>query len=255
MGFRCGKCHFDAHVIPVCPFLWFGICFIIGLFGLIVSATWVHLTGILTGVVNMILAIAFVLADTKAEIIREDRYDMDGKDESDDENNGYVVLPKLKRSKAEKIARGVTLFLQALLVLLTVVFALIHFTGQAADPEVRSFPNTCPKLTNCYRFAPGETDIEPIVWNTDLRTARTELQNVINPLAKLEYESLIFFHYRFLTPFFGFPDDVFFVLNNTRPNVINIWIQSQSRLGKGDLGANEERVTFLIQELRAVQFP
>ena len=52
-----------------------------------------------------------------------------------------------------------------------------------------------------------QTDIPPIVWDTNILVAKNTVKELMQYSGKLENETRNLLHYRVLTSFFGFPDD------------------------------------------------
>ena len=116
----------------------------------------------------------------------------------------------------------------------------------ARDPEILSFPDNCPKVTNCTRVADANVrgeGLTPIISNmSSSEIIKLTLDWINNqPRTSIIQNSSNFIHAKFLSAFFRFPDD-FFVKVSSEDNGTIIWVQSQARLGESDLEVNEERV-------------
>ena len=116
----------------------------------------------------------------------------------------------------------------------------------APNPEILSFPDNCPKVTNCTRVADANVrgeGLTPIISNmSSSEIIRLTLDWIDDqPRTSIIQNSSDFIHAKFLSPFFRFPDD-FMVKISSNDNGTTIWVQSQARLGESDLGVNEDRV-------------
>ena len=169
-------------------------------------------------------------------------------------------------TKFRKVVRKVSRPFLRLFVLWGVAVLTIQII--APSPFVEIMPENCPENSgNCVRVAYDGTsyrynNLEPPVISASI----SEVNDVISSWFSNERGSKILFnsinensgshflHIKENTAFFFFPDDVFVnssCLENSNLTVVTL--QSQSRLGNGDLGVNFERLSELITYLQ--KFP
>lgn len=128
----------------------------------------------------------------------------------------------------------------------------------APDPEIETFPEDCPPTPNCTRVADfnvrGE-GLHPVHLNTTLEQLHSAIVQWIEeqPRSEILTDNGTFVHAKFLSFFFRFPDDVYIHLF-CDGNQATFWVQSQSRLGSGDLGVNEKRVQSLFDFVENFEF-
>lgn len=147
------------------------------------------------------------------------------------------MVELISMNKVQKILLGI--FLGYLLLL-----GLVWIT--APDPEILSFPDNCPKITNCTRVADRNVrgdGLSPLEFNISASEVIGLILDWIDGQARSSIlrNTSEFIHAKFLTAFFRFPDD-FMIKISSDGNSTVIWVQSQSRLGESDLGVNEARV-------------
>jgi len=125
---------------------------------------------------------------------------------------------------------------------------LVHLVGK--DPSQSSFPAGCRKKTNCTRLTTdistnvrGEGLICPQA-NTTLKTANGAAKDWINSKSRSDMltDKPTFLHARFVSSFWGFPDDFYVELVCQENGAVAFWVQSEARLGTGDFGVNEQNV-------------
>jgi len=124
----------------------------------------------------------------------------------------------------------------------------IHILGAFTAPSTSEIPTECPEETNnCERLmlgvnaSPEALHMATMEWILDQPRASIESED--------ETSSHTVFHSRWLM----FPDD-FFVETGCTENGTWIQIHSESRIGWGDMGANQERIDDLIEHLTGTQF-
>lgn len=146
---------------------------------------------------------------------------------------------------------------------LFIIWGIIVLTIQiiAPSPIITVMPANCPENSgNCVRVAyDGSSyrynNLDPPV----IQASILEVNSVISDWfsnergSKILHSSLdsnsssYFLHIKENTKFFYFPDDVFVksnCLGDSNSTVVTL--QSQSRLGNGDMGVNFERISELI---------
>jgi len=134
------------------------------------------------------------------------------------------------------------------------LFVVIHLTSP--DPNWTAFPTECGAghEQNCARIANTNfrIDASPPIFNSTslaaIQLARTWTDD--QPRTSILYASPNFFHARFVSSFWGFADDlaVTVICNNTQAI---LYLQSQSRIGKGDINANVNRLQSLVDYLNS----
>jgi len=154
---------------------------------------------------------------------------------------------------------GVTILITYLLVTMG-LYRLI-----AEDPNWKAFPGQCRNaseegkpLLNCIRAGEGlpnpSFSTGPITFNA----YTTSAQNVI-----IVFEDLIrrhvgcrlinsgplFAHFRCLSDFWGYPDDLAITAICSDQTSANVWVHSQSRLGIWDYNLNDARVRLISSYL------
>ena len=70
---------------------------------------------------------------------------------------------------------------------------------------------------------------------------------------KIEHEADTTSHTIFRTPLMMFPDDVFIETGCTE-NETWIQVHSESRIGFGDMGVNQNRIDALLEHLTTIEF-
>ena len=131
----------------------------------------------------------------------------------------------------------------------------------APNPLVESMPENCPMGSgNCVRVATDTTSYRHnYLESPELTASSLEVREVISKWFSKEKGGKIlisdydenskeyFLHIKVHTDFLFFPDDIFIesscALNS---NLTVVTLQSQSRLGRGDLGVNFDRLSDFI---------
>jgi len=135
------------------------------------------------------------------------------------------------------------------------LFVIIHLTS-SPDPNWTTFPTECGPghEMNCARIANVNfrIDASPPVFNSTSLDAIQLVRKWTDSQQRttILYASPTFFHARFVSSFWGFADDLAVTVfcNNTQAV---LYLQSQSRIGKGDLSANVNRLQALIDYVNA----
>ncbi len=142
--------------------------------------------------------------------------------------------------------------------ILVYLLTLVGIYLGAPDPQIDSFPENCPSTPNCTRVANfnvrGE-GLKPMLLNTSLESVHDAILLWINgqPRSEVLLDNGNFIHAKFLSFIFRFPDDLYVYLFCER-NQSTFWVQSQSRLGQGDLNVNEERVQSLFAFVETMEY-
>lgn len=110
---------------------------------------------------------------------------------------------------------------------------------------------SCPSTPNCVCSydQDAEHGIAPLTFATTPAVAWANLKSVIQALERTEIvtETEHYLHVEFTTKLMGFVDDVEFYLD-AGANAIQV--RSASRMGKGDLGVNRNRIESLRTALQ-----
>ena len=129
-----------------------------------------------------------------------------------------------------------------------VCIVIIQILGVFTAPASSEMPEECPEGSqNCARMmmgidgTPEEVHAAAIHWIDS--QSRTEV----------ETQSGTTSHTVFRTPWMLYPDD-FFIETGCTENGTWIQIHSESRLGIGDRGVNQERIDALLDHMATVEF-
>ena len=124
---------------------------------------------------------------------------------------------------------------------------LIQILGAFAAPTSSEIPEECPEGSqNCARMmmgldgTPEEVHSAAMYWIESQGRREVELQS--------ENTS----HTVFRTPWMLYPDD-FFIETGCTENGTWIQIHSESRLGIGDMGVNQERIDALLDHMVTIE--
>ena len=125
---------------------------------------------------------------------------------------------------------------------------LIQILGGLAAPESSKMPSQCPEGSrNCaqtmmvFDGSPEAVHTAAMDW--------IESQNRVTVIEESESTS----HTVFRTKWMMFPDD-FYIESGCTANQTWIQIHSESRLGIGDMGVNQNRIDALLDHLSAIEF-
>ena len=139
----------------------------------------------------------------------------------------------------------------------------------APSPNIESMPTSCPEESlNCVRVAADGTSfradgLEPPLVEATIGEARRVVwtwledeQGGKHLLSNSEQMgAVLFFHGQDNTDFWFFPDDIFALTEcESDGNRTLVTLQSQSRLGVGDLGENHARLSSLITYLNGYEW-
>jgi len=158
-----------------------------------------------------------------------------------------------------KLAKIIYSFFNISFSFIIIIFLVVQVS--AWDKPVSHFPSVCTKTTNCCRLTSVNssnvqaTGFSSPFYNTTIDNVKSGIKSWIKTYnsAGILYESDTFIQTRFVTFFFGFPDD-FYVELLCKNGSVNVWVQSESRLGTGDFGVNRERVTDFLQKMNEKTF-
>ena len=124
----------------------------------------------------------------------------------------------------------------------------IHILGAITAPSTSQIPSECPEdSNNCERLmmavnaSPEALHLAAMEWIS------------AQPRVSIESEDAISSHAVFHSRWFMFPDD-FFVETGCTENGTWIQIHSESRIGWGDMGVNQQRINQLIEHLANTPF-
>ena len=125
---------------------------------------------------------------------------------------------------------------------------LIQILGAFTAPSSSDMPDQCPEESrNCARMMMGIDGTPEAVLSATMDWVEMQEQT------RVEQESETTSHIVFRTPLMMFPDDVFIETGCTENGT---WIQvhSESRLGYGDMGVNQNRIDDLLEHLTTIEF-
>ena len=125
---------------------------------------------------------------------------------------------------------------------------LIQILGSFTAPASSDMPDQCPEESrNCARMMMGIDGTPEAVLSATMDWVEMQEQT------KVEQESETTSHIVFRTALMMFPDDVFIETGCTENGT---WIQvhSESRLGYGDMGVNQNRIDNLLEHLATLEF-
>jgi len=142
-------------------------------------------------------------------------------------------------------------------------YILIQFASMTEPPWVDTgFPTACPEaiVTGCTRLAATNNNrcegcVVPCAKGASSeKIAIMASEYMESNGGSLNYEGLyrndaIYYYRMSPTALFGFIDDLVFA-PVADGNTTSLWIQSQLRLGRGDMGVNDERVKGLRKSVR-----
>ena len=125
---------------------------------------------------------------------------------------------------------------------------LIQILAVFTEPTSSVIPEECPEGSrNCARMMMGldgtPEEVHAAAMNWLESQSRTEV----------EVQSETTSHTVFRTPWMLYPDD-FFIETGCTVNGTWIQIHSESRLGIGDMGVNQERIDTLIDYMITIEF-
>jgi len=137
---------------------------------------------------------------------------------------------------------------------------LIGIAGFATAPASDVFPEECPTDSiNCTRIAgnphrgEGLTDISFNASLEDVRAAAVAWVEGQPRTTVLLDDGGSEFHAVFRTALVFYPDDFFLQVYCTEEGSA-LRVHSESRLGVGDLGVNDERVAAFVTHMQALEF-
>eukprot|EP00030_Apusomonadida_sp_AF-17_P002780 a341698_20.p1 GENE.a341698_20~~a341698_20.p1 ORF type:complete len:268 (+),score=74.48 a341698_20:32-805(+) len=141
------------------------------------------------------------------------------------------------------------------------VLALFLVRIASPSPNVAAFPQACRGDTpNCTRVAASNVrgaGLAPPMFNTSAAAVQHDVLGWIEtqPRATVlrSEPSTGFVHARFLSLLLGFPDDFYASVFCDGAAAV-VWTQSQARLGSGDSGVNNKRVTEFLVWLKRQSF-
>ena len=131
---------------------------------------------------------------------------------------------------------------------------IIYFL--APNRKWNTFPEKCKVRTKCTRVADINNRgyrLKPIQLNDTIKNVQRKIVQIIKnkPRMKIINEKEGFIHATDVTLFFRFHDDLAIRIFESKDKV-NIWLQSQSRLGLYDFNVNERRVQEIHKMISAL---
>jgi len=125
---------------------------------------------------------------------------------------------------------------------------VIQILGGLAAPESSKMPSQCPEGSrNCAQTMVVFDGSPESVYSAAMDWI--ESQNRVTVIEESESTS----HTVFRTKWMMFPDD-FYIESGCTANQTWIQIHSESRLGIGDMGVNQNRIDALLDHLSAIEF-
>ncbi len=125
---------------------------------------------------------------------------------------------------------------------------LIQILGAFTAPTSSEMPEECPDDSqNCARMMMGLDGTTEEVHAAAMSWIDSQ------PRTEVEVQTETTSHTVFRTPWMLYPDD-FFIQTGCTENGTWIQIHSESRLGIGDRGVNQERIDALLGHLATVEF-
>ena len=125
---------------------------------------------------------------------------------------------------------------------------LIQILGAFTAPTSSEMPEECPDDSqNCARMMMGLDGATEEVHAAAMSWIDSQ------PRTEVEVQTETTSHTVFRTPWMLYPDD-FFIQTGCTENGTWIQIHSESRLGIGDRGVNQERIDALLGHLATVEF-
>lgn len=222
--------------------LFFCFAGILSVAEIISAGMWEHWMGILLAVVYLIycsFSYWFTLQEERSFI----EFDFD--------------FMSRARKRTVRIIFWVLHFVGFSTILLLILFHYIGF-----DKEKTQFPSGCDLSTNCCRLGTSSKDsvternIEvPVTFeNITGSELMSKVKDWLNDKredwewAYLTKETY-FIQVRFISLFWGFPDDFYVQVNGTLSDIVYLYVQSESRIGEDDYDVNYDRVKDLIDYL------
>jgi len=160
------------------------------------------------------------------------------------------------------------------LIFLSIAIAVVYFLAlmavirvEAPDEQWDEFPEYCRNETvlyNCIRAGNGIPYPRESTGHIDFDSYPTTAQNVVAVFTEIITkraecqpisQSPLFSHFRCLTDFWGYPDDIAITARCNSEGKADVWIHSQSRLGVWDFNLNDERVRLLLAYVLFPHFP
>ncbi len=146
-----------------------------------------------------------------------------------------------------------------------VVLIGIRLATWNLDTRYRLFPKEClVSKEGCVRivgmrdFPVRNENLEPLIMDLSAQ----QVENIIMSIHEDSYavkwasktvvedQKEIHLHYQETTRIFGFPDNVAIKIFCDENEKANLWVHSEVRLGRGDLGKNYQRVESLLNEIK-----
>ena len=137
----------------------------------------------------------------------------------------------------------------------------------APSKETTQMPERCPENSaNCARVAHDGTNyrienIEPLTLNASSTEVQIEIEKWLEEqlsggvlYSNNDENNLTFIHGVTRTVFLFFPDDLYAEISCNLNDKSVVTLQSQSRLGMGDLGKNPERLNELTNYLNKIKW-
>mmetsp|Transcript_11927 Transcript_11927/g.28533 ORF Transcript_11927/g.28533 Transcript_11927/m.28533 type:complete len:273 (+) Transcript_11927:154-972(+) len=169
----------------------------------------------------------------------------------------------IQRSKFERLALSALPSVATFLCLYTLLVVLVHLipasnTVSFQGVDTYGFPLRCPEGSiNCVRLGNGtDTYGADGLLAPHTRGSRAEVMSVVEGWVAAHGGHVtqstgdVFLQATFVTLLMGYVDDFAVFLHCTSTGVV-VNVQSQSRIGKADLGANINRVSSLLKVLAA----
>ena len=125
---------------------------------------------------------------------------------------------------------------------------LIQILGALTAPANSEMPEDCPEESrNCFRSMMGLDGTPQEVHAAAMDWVNSQNRTSVETQAETTYHTV------FRTPWMLYPDD-FFIETGCTENGTWIQIHSESRLGIGDGGVNQDRVDALLNHMVSIEF-
>ena len=125
---------------------------------------------------------------------------------------------------------------------------LIQILGALTAPANSEMPEDCPEESrNCFRSMMGLDGTPQEVHATAMDWVNSQNRTSVETQAETTSHTV------FRTPWMLYPDD-FFIETGCTENGTWIQIHSESRLGIGDGGVNQDRVDALLNHMVSIEF-
>lgn len=148
----------------------------------------------------------------------------------------------------QPVAAGVNTF--------TIVLLLVRLATLFPDQRyLTSFPDNVAHSSGCTRIAPTRKNKDYGLQVPKFNASVDEVQRTVRswilsqPRSKIFFEEPGYLYAQSLSFLFGFPDNVGVKIFKGSDGKTEVWVQSELRVGEGDLEVNYKRVKALVEHL------